>query len=234
MNNFWNYSLVEGHSNDPSRGACAMAAISWLVEGRHSDAPECACPLIREFVIVGNDRMDKVTRQRLVPYLHRIAGSRSAEHEAARLRIMVLAAARVFASKELDALGKHAEAEILCALPDDASYAEVHTASLAYAAAARAAYASAAASDAAYAAASAEAAYAAHAAARVAHAAARVAHAAAASYAAYAAAHIAAWDEYFIVLDAVLNAGPQGEPWSADVLEAGMARYSVAAGLEVA
>ena len=32
------------------------------------------------------------------------------------------------------------------------------------------------------------------------------------------------WNDYYAVLDAVLNAGPQGEPWSADALDTAVHR----------
>src|SRR5271165_2784476 len=92
----WPYTLKRGHTADPAAGACAMAAISWLVEGRHSDHPECASPVISSFVIQGNDGAPDDVRQRFLPYLHRIAGSRSDEHEAARVRVLVMAAVRIF------------------------------------------------------------------------------------------------------------------------------------------
>ena len=115
----WPYRLRAGHSTDPSQGACAMDAVNWLAHGKHGDAPECASPAITKYVIVGNDAMPDAIRQRLIPYLHRIAGSRSTEHEAARVRIMWLAAVRVFAPRALDAAGMHDHAARLRALPDD-------------------------------------------------------------------------------------------------------------------
>ena len=119
----WPYRLRRGHSADPSGGACAMDAVNWLAHGEHGDHPECACPVITNFVIPANDEMDDATRQRFLPYLHRIAGSRSPEHEAARLRIVVLAAARVSAPAVLEAAGLDASA--LRAIPDDATYGQI-------------------------------------------------------------------------------------------------------------
>ena len=175
------FVLRRGHSDNPAEGTCAMAAIAWLTEGRHTDAPECACPLITRFVIAANDAMDDTARQRFIPYLHRIAGSRSAAHEAARLRIMWLAAVRVFAPRALDAAGLRQHAARLRALPDGVTPNE-----------------------------------------------ARAAAGAAAAAAARAEARAAAWDDYFRVLEDVLNAGPQGEPWSADAIETGHNAYRAA------
>ena len=41
------------------------------------------------------------------------------------------------------------------------------------------------------------------------------------------------WGDYFPVLDAALSAGPQGEPWSADVIERGAQEYASHGGLLV-
>ena len=201
------FVLRRGHSDNPAEGTCAMAAIAWLTEGRHTDAPECACPLITRFVIAANDAMDDTARQRFIPYLHRIAGSRSAAHEAARLRIMWLAAVRVFAPRALDAAGLRQHAARLRALPDGVTPNEARAAAwAAEAAAARAEARTAAAAEAAAWAAEEE----------------------AAAAAARAEARAAAWDDYFRVLEDVLNAGPQGEPWSADAIETGHNAYRAA------
>jgi hypothetical protein len=265
----WSYKLRAGHSDDPSHGACAADAVNWLVHGKHGDAPECACRVILPYLIRGNDTMPDDTRERLKPYLHRIAGSRSPEHESARLRILVLAASRIFAANAVERVGLSDVAESLRSIPSDASYAAIEgvaeaavarvaqikrvkwvagwaaeTARTAAEAAWRSAEAVAAvtwaeaetvqavaaraAQVAALAATEAEAR-----AARAAHVAARAA-AEAQDRSVQLAAHVAAraataWDDYFAVLDAVLNAGPQGEPWSADVIAFGD-RLFVAAG----
>jgi hypothetical protein len=268
FNTLWPYTLRSGHSDDPSQGACAMDAVNWLAHGEHGDKPECACPIIGAYVIRGNDAMDHADRQKLLPYLHRIAGSRSAEHEAARLRILVLGAARIFTPLALVSEGYHEHAAKLRSLPDDASYADIAKAAGAARAAAGAAGAAWAAARVARAAAEAAAGAAARvarvaaagvaearvaaeaaagaagvaeaAAAGVAAAGVAEAEAAAAGVAAGAAARVArgaaagvaraAWAAYFTVLDAALNAGPQGQPWSADVVDDAVSLYNKASG----
>jgi membrane protein involved in colicin uptake len=179
-----------------------MDAVNWLVHGKHGDAPECAAPCIRDFVIPGNDAMPHDHRQRLLPYLHRIAGSRSPAHEPARVRILQLAAVRIFAPRAFDAAGLHDHAARLRSLPDDVSRevaaAEVRAAEVEAEAAVVWAVANAA---------------------------------QAAQAAARAAARAAAWDDYFAVLDSVLTAGPQGEPWSADVVASKSALFVQAGGV---
>ena len=262
----WPYVLHRGHSDDPSKGACAMDAVNWLVHGKHGDAPTCTCPIIGGFVIHGNDAMPDDVRQKLLAYLPRISGSRSRDHETARLRIIVLASLRIFAPAALRVAGFIQEAERLEAIPDDvdwriaaaaaraaaravaaagwaaaaaeaaaarATRAAATGAEEATAAAARATRAAATAAEEA-AAAAAEAAAAARAVARAMRAAAAEAAAAtraAATAAEATAAEARAWDSYFVVLDAVLNAGPQGEPWSADAIALGANKFLAAGGV---
>jgi hypothetical protein len=204
---YWPYVLIKGHTDDASTGACAMAAVSWLMHGKHSDKPECACPVLTSFVIPANDAMPADVRQRFLPYLHRIAGSRSEKHEAARTRILWLAAVRIFAPIALDQSGLHAEAEKLRALPDDVS---AETAAKAAETAAETA---------------AKAARAAEAAEAAAETAAKAAETAAWAAKAEARHANTVWDAYFAVLDEALSAGPQGAPWSADVMERAIADH---------
>lgn len=226
----WPYRLRRGHSINPEAGACAMDAVNWLAHGAHGDRPVCACPIIGSYVIVGNDRMPDDERQRLLPYLSRIAGSRSPAHEEARTRVFVLAAARVFAVWALDAAGMTKEAAKLRNLPDDATYREISDAADGALGRAAAVGVWKGASGASLA----------WCAAREATRAARAARAAAEDYPVYpeaaatAARAAAVWDDYFTALDAALAAGPQGEPWSADVVEHGAALYRAKGGLLVA
>lgn len=222
----WEYILRRGHSKNPFSGACAMDAVSWLVYGRHGDTPECVSPVIATYVRNGNDLMPDDVRQRLLPYLHRIAGSRSGEHEGARLRIVILATARLFAARAMHGAGLLEIAAALRSIPDDASYCDIKDLCLSIAASCADASASSAACAAASAASCAR------------------ASASASTYAdttsifGCASAAIVhsvrsgcAWDDYFTTLDMVIKAGPEGEPWSADARDAGVAAYISAGGL---
>lgn len=53
----WPFRLRRGITDNPSEGACAMAAVNWLAHGEHGDFPACACPVVRSFVIELNDAM---------------------------------------------------------------------------------------------------------------------------------------------------------------------------------
>lgn len=209
-----------------------MDAVNWLVHGKHGDEPECACPIVAAYVIQGNDAMPDDIRQRLLGYLHRIAGSRNADSENARLRVLVLAAARMFVPLALDATGLTVKATKLRLLPDDTTFEDLEIATRAArtAGAEEATWAAWPARTAGVEAATWAALAAREAGAEAAKAAARAATRAAA--AAHAAGWLTGnWDAYFDVLDAVLNAGPQGEPWSADTVADGTARFVEAGGL---
>jgi hypothetical protein len=174
------------------------------------------------------------------------------------LRIVVLAAARVFAPAVLEAAGLDVSA--LRAIPDDATYGQICMAALSaerqaagaptsWSAGIAARSASMAAVRAAQAAGVLQAETAAAAVvvlqaagvlqAETAAAAVVVLQAAGAAQSAAAAAVVAvsrgagAWDAYFSVLDEALRAGPQGEPWSADVVESAVTAYRAAMGVAV-
>lgn len=226
MNN-WTYHLRKGHSHNPAEGACAMDAINWLVHGRHGAVPRCASYNITCYVIAGNDRMDDSTRQQLIPYLHRIADSRSDAHEAERLRVLVLGMTRVFVPRMLEQSGLYNQARSLRSIPNDATFEEMIKATKPIIARNLAVPAV------------------------IKDAAAWVIKAAkarmtgrtrmeslVATLEVIGKARMTKeginWSDYFLVLDQVLSAGPQGEPWSADFVEHGQRLYAEAAGLEVA
>jgi len=162
----WPYVLRKGYSHDPRNGACAMAAISWLVYGTNDYLPECACPIITTFVYLGNDAMDDQTRQRLIPFLHRIAGSLDPQREDVRQAIMVTAAKR-FGFQPWPSHSVRAVTQAFvhgCARKPKTYFGFLNPPFL-------------------------------------------------------------GWEPYFDTLDKVLNAGKQGEPWSADEMAAGVAEY---------
>lgn len=236
----WPYVLRKGHSDNPAAGACAMDAVNWLVHGKHGDHPECACPIISAYVINGNDRMPDDVRQNLLPYLHRIAGSKSLAHEAVRMRILVVAAVRVFAANALEKAGFLEQAKEIRAVSSSVDYIELRSifsnvvkdlyfrrsldSAMCVIDNAIMAVNSVNAADAA-----ANAVNAADAAARCA-----VWH----EYPVIVVAGIAynsnfnmgnttseMWQPYFDVLNQVLNAGPQGKPWSTDMMDCAVQLY---------
>lgn len=209
----WGYRLTRGHSNDPSEGACAMDAVNWLVHGKHGDQPECACAVIGAFVITGNDDLGAADRQRLLGYLHRIAGSRSLEHRAERARLMVRDALRATLAEMLDprdlAIVRLPATDRMVArlrrLPVDPTIAQMANA-MDY----RDAYAVGG---------------------SLREAVDNLRFSQFKDAASRAAGRILAStgpDAYFATLDAALTAGPQGEPWSANTVALGEALYAAA------
>ena len=169
-------------------------------------------------------------RQRLLPYLHRIAGSRSKNHQWARARALALGAVRVVAPMALDAAGLSEHAAFLRSLPDDVPLDAAGIAAWEATNAAREAWERvsygradltdemvvvARARDASICAAEAAEKAAATKAAKGSAASTAKGFAEAAMLAAYATSETQVWDPYFAVLDDALSAGPQGKPWSA-------------------
>jgi hypothetical protein len=215
----WPYVLRRGHSDNPAKGTCIADAINWLVHGEHGDAPPCASPVILAYCIRGNDDMPDDVRQRFLGFAHRIAGSRDPANEAARLRVLVLGALRIFAPRALDAAGYHKHAADLRSLPDDVTFAAADEAAAGAGATARRAVTAARLTIAAEAFGS------------MAEAEAGAWAAAAADEAAFGSTPAAAaWNDYFAVLDAALNVGAQGDAWSADVVALGVERFITAGG----
>lgn len=54
---------------------CAMELVAFMERLPHSDKPDCTCPIIGEFVRVGNDHMPDSERQKLLPILPELVGT---------------------------------------------------------------------------------------------------------------------------------------------------------------
>jgi hypothetical protein len=68
--------LVSGSIGNPGEGRmCLVSLVAFLAGEQHSDAPECASPLIQTFAVLVNDRMPRAARQRLKPFAPRIIGT---------------------------------------------------------------------------------------------------------------------------------------------------------------
>jgi hypothetical protein len=174
-----------------------MELVAYVAGEPHSERPDCACPVIAAYTMRLNDALGEEDRQRLLPFIARIAGSRATPAaELARCYLAATRATKVFAPPALEARGLPAEAATLRALPDIVGRDTAFRC-------ADAAYAAYAAADAAYA----DAAYAAYAAAYAAAAAAAVAAAAAAAAAVAAAPSPAIADEALRCLSDMLDIG---------------------------
>ena len=89
LKEIWRFDLVRGFTRDPSHGACLLAAVSWLVDGKLTDRPKCVCPLLAEFGRHANDVLYQKDRQRLKAFIYRLAGSRDEPAIERRARIIV-------------------------------------------------------------------------------------------------------------------------------------------------
>ncbi len=75
-------TLQTGGHQTRKDGMCAMEAVAWIVDGPHTDAPECVCLIIGAYVRRLNDIMPDDRRQKLklvLPSLVNSAGSKALE-----------------------------------------------------------------------------------------------------------------------------------------------------------
>jgi len=203
LNDLTIFNLKAGAHKKAEQGLCLMEAVAWMEGEKHSDAPQCACPVIGAFARRINDSLPDAWRQKLVPFIPRLVGTRSKEHEQQRAEYLAWQAIRVFAPIALDAAKLPVWAEKLRAFKG--TLVEAHLLAIEARKAAAYAAASAAADAAADAAAYAASAAAAYAAAY-----------AAASAAARAIAAADAKEKIFTAmisaLAGVLEIGPSGRP----------------------
>jgi hypothetical protein len=89
VDEIWRFQLVRGFTNDISRGACLLTAVSWLVHGRHSDQPPGVCRLLARCGREVNDILANEDRQRLKIFICRLAGSKDNEAMERRARLFV-------------------------------------------------------------------------------------------------------------------------------------------------
>jgi hypothetical protein len=75
--------LRYGAHDSPEDGVCAMELLAFLEGHAHSARPPCTCEVVTAYVHRFNDLMED-DRQRLIPYLGRLVGTVSKEHQADR------------------------------------------------------------------------------------------------------------------------------------------------------
>jgi hypothetical protein len=80
-----NFLLKAGSHDDFERGACVMESVAWLAGEPFSDAPRCACPVVRTFAMRLNDRIDNdaLRTELLLPFVVSMVGSKSTDTVAA-------------------------------------------------------------------------------------------------------------------------------------------------------
>ena len=67
--------LDKGAHDSFDGGHCAMEVVAALAGLGHTDAPECASPVLQRFTIRLNDGWDDKQRQSLIPFLPRMVGT---------------------------------------------------------------------------------------------------------------------------------------------------------------
>jgi hypothetical protein len=108
--------LDTGSHRSFTEGVCAMEAVAWLAGEGHTDAPQCASPVLTGFTISLNDRWDDEQRQKLVPFLPRMVGTRGDGQDEARSYLALDWLIRSYTPAWLDLAGLTAEAAELRAL----------------------------------------------------------------------------------------------------------------------
>lgn len=73
-----NVELVRSRGDPQTGKLCLMSLVARLAAEPHSDHPQAASPAIGAFARAINDAMDRHTRQRLLPFAPRIAGTHAA------------------------------------------------------------------------------------------------------------------------------------------------------------
>jgi hypothetical protein len=105
--------LYQG-SHEPDGEMCVMEAVAYTAGEAWTDNPACACPVLTRYCQAINDRMDDEFRQRLLPYVPRLIGTRSTpEVELRRAFRAADWAVRRFAVSALLSAGLEAEAKTL-------------------------------------------------------------------------------------------------------------------------
>ena len=110
-------TLAKGSHDSRDEGMCAMEAVAFLAGLGHTDAPECASPVMRAYTIGLNDAWPDEQRQRLVPYLPRMVGTAGDSQDEARSYLALDWLVRTYTPAWLDLAGLSDEARALRNLP---------------------------------------------------------------------------------------------------------------------
>ena len=82
-------NLIKGSGASYEQGFCVMQAVAWFAGEAHTDAPQCACPVLGAFAIRLNDRLPDAKRQVLRTLIAPLTSTRSKEHEQFRAEYIV-------------------------------------------------------------------------------------------------------------------------------------------------
>lgn len=121
----WKYDLRRGNTDHPSNGACLYDAAKWISYGEIGDDPLCACPVIRAYAIGLNDMLPDDQRQRLKPFILRVARNRDPESERARAEYLIRRAVGAILPIALEAGRLMERAAVLRRVARDGTLVEV-------------------------------------------------------------------------------------------------------------
>jgi hypothetical protein len=130
LNRLVNRPLMHGSHDSQDAGMCAMEMVAYIAGEKHSDQPQCACPVLTKFVVAFNDglRSDEERDRLLRPVLVRLVGTRNAALEEQRSWMALDWLVREHTPAFLDLAGLNDEAESLRGLCE---IVDKHTANLA-------------------------------------------------------------------------------------------------------
>jgi len=106
-------TLDHGSHGTFDRGHCALEVVAWLADEGHTDAPECASPVLRRFTINLNDSWSQEQRQKLIPFLPRMVGTAGDGQDEARSYLALDWLIRTYTPAWLDLAGLTVEAQEL-------------------------------------------------------------------------------------------------------------------------
>jgi hypothetical protein len=120
---FSNYAikLSPKKHDKPEDGMCVMECVSYIQGEKFSDEPKCADPVVTRFAQRLNDFCTETTRQDLIPFIMRIAGSKDpypGTSQGKRVYIALNHALRKFIPFRLGFLDMNLAAAALRALPE--------------------------------------------------------------------------------------------------------------------
>ena len=88
--------LKHGSHASSQDGVCLMEAVALFAGEEHTDRPACVCPVLTNFGISLNDRMNTVNRQKLKRLIPRLVGTRNESLENRRAEFLADRALRLF------------------------------------------------------------------------------------------------------------------------------------------
>jgi hypothetical protein len=108
--------LDHGSHRNYDEGHCAMEVVAALANLGHTDAPECASEVLRDYTVGLNDSWDATQRQKLIPFLPRMIGTGNDGNDEERSYLALDWLVRSYAPAWLDLAGHTKEAAELRAL----------------------------------------------------------------------------------------------------------------------